>query len=144
MANTQTPIINGVMYSWANVKVILFGVPVIGVTKITYKKKAKKENLYGQGSEPIGRSYGNNEYEASITLYRDEWNSIIKSAPNFDPLSSPFSEIQVVFGGSAVTACTDRLLAAEFLDDPFSVGQGDTKILVDIPLIIGGIIHVPA
>ncbi len=132
------------MYSWANVKVVIFGVPVVGITKIAYKKKPKKDNLYGQGSEPIGRSYGNNEYEASITLYRDEWNNIIKSAPFNDPTLSPFGDIQVVFGGSQVAACTDTLLAAEFLDDPMSVGQGDTKIMVEIALIIGGIKHIPA
>ena len=141
MVNT---LINGVMYSWANVKVVIFGIPVVGITKINYSKTSKKENLYGQGTEPIGRTYGNNEYKASITLYRDEWNAIIKAAPNFDPTQSPFGDIQVVFGGSSVAACTDTLLAAEFLDDPMTVGQGDTKIMVDVPLIIAGIIHTPA
>ena len=136
--------VNQVYYSWANVKLVLFGVPVNGITEISYKAKQKKENVYGQGVYPIGRTYGNVEYEASITLYRDVWNAIIKAAPTFDPLQSPFSEIQVVYGGSAVTACTDRLLAAEFLEDPLNTKQNDTKILVTIPLIIGGIVHIPA
>ena len=54
-----TPLINGINYSWANVKVILFGVPVVGITKIEYKTKQKKENQYGAGYEPISRGYGN-------------------------------------------------------------------------------------
>lgn len=137
-------LINGVNYSWANVKFVLFGIPVVGITKIEYKKKQKKDNNYGMGTEPVSRGYGNNEYDAKITMYRDEWNRIIKAAPNADPLQAPFSDIQVVFGGSRVSACTDILQAAEFLEDPFTVGQGDTKIMVDIPLIIGGIVHIPA
>ena len=140
----NTPLINGVNYSWANVKFTLFGVPVVGITKISYKKSQKKENNYGAGSAPTSRGYGNYEYEASITLYRDEWNRIIAAAPNYDPLQAPFSDIQVVFGGSRVSAATDILKAAEFLEDPFTVGQGDTKIMVDIPLIIAGVEHTPA
>ena len=118
--------------------------PVVGITKISYNKSQKKENNYGAGSAPTSRGYGNYEYEASITLYRDEWNRIIAAAPNYDPLQAQFSDIQVVFGGSRVSAATDILKAAEFLEDPFTVGQGDTKIMVDIPLIIADVQHIPA
>ena len=41
----NTPLINGVNHSWANVKFTLFGVPVVGITKISYKKSQKKERL---------------------------------------------------------------------------------------------------
>jgi hypothetical protein len=32
------PLINGINYSWGNIKMILFGVPIIGITKIDYKR----------------------------------------------------------------------------------------------------------
>ena len=48
-----TPLINGINYAWANVKVIILGVPVVGITKIDYKIKQKKENQYGAGYEPV-------------------------------------------------------------------------------------------
>jgi hypothetical protein len=48
-----TPLINGINYSWANITVVLFGVPVVGILKIDYKRKQKKENNYGFGSEPV-------------------------------------------------------------------------------------------
>jgi hypothetical protein len=136
-----TPLINGVAYSWANVKLVLFGVPVIGITKIEYKKKQNKENNYGLGTEPISRGYGNNEYDAKITLYKDEWNSIIAAAPNKDPNQIPFFDIQVSFGGAGVASTLDVLQACEFLEDPFTVGQGDTKIMIELPLILAGIVH---
>jgi len=137
-----TPLINGVNYSWANVKLVLFGVPVVGITQIEYKRKQKKENNYGMGVEPISRGYGNKEYEGKIVLYREEWNAIIAAAPSRDPLDIPFFDIQVTFSGARVTASQDTLRACEFLEDPFTVGQGDTKIMVEIPLIIGMIDHV--
>ena len=36
MANVM---INGVNYSWTNIKLILFGIPVVGITAINYKIK---------------------------------------------------------------------------------------------------------
>jgi hypothetical protein len=139
MAN---PLINGVNYSWSNVKLVLFGVPVVGITQIEYKRKQKKDNNYGMGTEPISRGYGNKEYEGKITLYREEWNSIIAAAPSRDPLDIPFFDVQVSFSGSRVQTTLDVLRACEFLEDPFTIGQGDTKSMVEIPLIIGLIDHV--
>jgi len=136
-----TPLVNGVNYAWSNVKLVLFGVTVTGITKISYKAKQKKDDNYGQGTLPISRGYGNYEFDGSISLYRDEWAGIISQAPDNDPLSIPWFDIQVTYGGSKVTATCDTLKSCEFLDDPLSVGQGDTKIIVELPLKIGLIEH---
>lgn len=134
------PLINGVNYSWSNIKLVLFGVPVVGITSIEYKIKQKKDNNYGMGVEPISRGYGNKEYEGKITLYREEWNKIISAAAG-EPLALDFFDIQVTFSGTRVAPQLDVLRACEFLEDPLTVGQGDTKIMVEIPLIIGAIEH---
>ena len=138
MAN---PLINGVNYSWSNVSLVLFGVPVIGITKIEYTRKQKKDNNYGFGVDLGGRRISKKEYEGKITLYRDEWNKIIASAPSRDPLDIDFFDIQVSFSGTRVAPSLDVLRACEFLEDPFTVSQGDTKIMVEIPIIIGLIDH---
>lgn len=136
-----TPLINGINYSWASVRLVLFGVPVTGITKIEYKVKQAKTNNYGVGTEPVSRGYGNKEYEGSIELYLDEWKAIQLASPNGNPTDiAPFS-IQVVFGGTRTTAATDVLNMVEFLEDPMTASQGDTSLKVTIPLIIGGITH---
>lgn len=135
------PLINGVNYSWSNIKLVLFGVPVVGITKIEYSRKQKKENNYGMGTEPISRGYGNKEYEGKITLYREEWQAIIAAATGKDPLDIDFFDIQVSFSGTRVTPQLDILRACEFTEDVFTVAQGDTKIMVEIPIIIGSIDH---
>lgn len=134
-----TPLINGINYSWANVSLVLFGVPVVGITKIDYKRKQKKENNYGFGQQPISRGYGNYEYEGSIELYLEEWKAIIAAAPSRDPLLIAPFDIQVVYGGSRVVADKDVLRSVEFMEDPLGTNQGDQKILVNIPLIIASI-----
>jgi hypothetical protein len=137
-----TPLINGVNYSWANVKLILFGVPVVGITKISYKTKQKKENQYGAGYEPISRGYGNKEYEGSIEIYTDELKNIIASAPNRDLMAIPPFNIQVVFEDAANGFLTqDSLLMCEFTEEGLDASQGDTKLLVSLPLVIGKIVR---
>ena len=137
-----TPLINGVNYSWANVKLILFGVPVVGITKISYKTKQKKENQYGAGYEPISRGYGNKEYEGSIEIYTDELKNIIASAPNRDLMAIPPFNIQVVFEDAANGFLTqDSLLMCEFMEEGLDASQSDTKLLVSLPLVIGKIVR---
>lgn len=136
-----TPLINGVSYGWGNVTLVLFGVPVVGITKIEYKKKQAKENLYGAGYKPVSRGYGRYEYEGSIELYTEEWKRIIAAAPDRDPLNIAPFDIQVVFAGTRVSPEKDVLKMCEFMEDPLSVNEGDTSIKVTIPLVIGDIVR---
>lgn len=134
-----TPLINGINYSWANISLTLFGVPVVGITKIEYKTSQKKENNYGFGQQPISRGYSNYEYEGSIELYLDEWKRIIAASPNRDPLLIAPFDIQVTFSGRGIVAEKDVLKSCEFTEDSFSASQGDSKLLISVPIIIGAI-----
>jgi hypothetical protein len=136
-----TPLINGINYSWSNVKLNLFGVPVVGILAIEYDRKQKKENNYGVGVDPVSRGYGNVENSASIEIYRDEWQRIIDAAPSKDPLTIVPFDIQVLFGGSSVNFRQDTLRACEFANDPFSGKQGDSKFAVKLELVVGLIQH---
>jgi len=138
----MTPLINGVNYSWGNIKLILFGVPVVGIVKISYKTKQKKENQYGAGYEPVSRGYGNKEYEGSISIYQDELKRIISQAPNNDLLSIPPFDIQVLYESGLGTFLTvDTLKLCEFMEDSLDASQDDTKLIVDLPLVIGKILR---
>jgi hypothetical protein len=97
-----TPLINGINYSTGQMYCYPFGVPVVGILKIDYKRKQKKENNYGFGSEPVSRGYGNVEYDGSIELYTDEWFRIMEASPGRDPLKIPPFDIQISFSGPGV------------------------------------------
>jgi hypothetical protein len=134
-----TPLVNGINYSWVNITVVLFGVPLIGITKINYKAKQAKENNYGQGPYPVSRGYGRYEYEGSIEIYTDEWKRIISASPGRDPLQIAPFDIQIVYAGTRVTPDRDVLRMVEFLENPLDFSEGDTKSLITIPLIIADI-----
>ena len=139
-------LINGINYSWGNIKVILFGAPIIGITKIDYKRSQSKENNHGWGVEPTSRGYSRVTYSGSIELYQDEWRAICQAAPNQDPLSIAPFQIQVTMwnapGNSGLVAPTvDTLYNVEFLDDEFIGSEGDSKLLVTVPIIFAGLTH---
>ncbi len=74
-----------------------------------------------------------------MELYTDEWKRLIASSPNNNPLLLLPSDIQIVFAGSRVLPNKDVLQAVEFLEDGLEASEGDTKLLITIPLLIGDI-----
>lgn len=135
----MTPLINGISYSWSSIQFNLFGVPVAGILAIDFSRKQTKTNNYGAGQEPVSRGYGKKEYDGSIEIYLDEWKKVISAAPSRDPLSIGWFDIPISYGNSVADATQDTLRAVEFLEDPFTAKEGDTKLTVKIPLIIGQI-----
>lgn len=137
----KSVLINGVNYSWANLSWVIFGIPMVGITEISYTRKRDSKNNYGAGNEPVSIGYGNFEYSGSITVYTDELRQISKSAPNKSILEiSPFSATNI-FSGDGVNYQTDKLSNIRFLEDPFASKQNDTSILCKLPFIFAGLTH---
>ncbi len=139
MANV---LFNGVNYSWENSNIVIFNVPLVGITKISIKSKQTKDNNYGQGSVPISVGYGNKEYEMSISIYFDELVKWINAVSNGDILDIPYFDFPMVLANKSARAVVPQKVivrAAEFLESPFEVAQGDTKVIVDIPMRIAGV-----
>jgi hypothetical protein len=132
-------LINGINYSWPNAYILLFGVPVIGISKIELSSEQEKENNYGTGADPVSRGYGRKKYEGSISLYWDEVRRIIDAAPNRDLLDIP--PFDLVMGLISTRNQPYKMVArmVEFTKNAYAVAEGDTKIIVDIPLIVAKI-----
>ncbi len=129
----------GVNYTWENASIIMFNVPLIGITKISIKAKQNKTNEYGFGNAPVYRGYGNKEYEATLSVYFDELQKWINAVSNGDILDIPYFDFPMVLGGTRVVPQKVIVRGAEFLESPFETAQGDTKIIVDLPLVISGV-----
>jgi hypothetical protein len=135
-----TPMINGRLYGWADLVIVIMGVVVSGVTAVSWKRKRVKENRYGAGAQPVGRGYGNIEYEASITLHVDEIAAIEAAIPSGhldDAL--PFN-IVISYQPETGPIKTETLKFAEFTENARDWKQGDTASEVELPLIIGKVI----
>lgn len=135
-----TTLINGVSYSWSSVTFAVAGVPVIGITKVAYKKTQNKENIYGAGAMPVSRGYGNKEFEGSITIKREELNRLIAAAPNRDISDIPPFDIPVIYTPTGQVPIVDTLKMVEFKGFDQTTNQGDTSIDVELELVIGDIV----
>lgn len=149
----QTAIINGILYSWANISLVLFNNVTRGVRGIKYGYKQEKKNVYGFGTEPIGRTYGNVEYHAEIILLRDEVQNLVLAAKaaGLGKLTdiSPFN-IPVIFGANPAggqnpipaAQAQDVLMFCEFADFSFDAKQNDQELIMTMPLIVGAVQHI--
>ena len=131
--------VNGINYDWGSISFVMFGVVVIGITKINYDEKQLKKNNYGAGYQPISRGYGQVEPNGDIEIYTDELKALIAAAPNRSLLGIQPFDIQVVFGGPGLQADKDVLRFCEFTAQGLKAAANDTKLLVTLPLIIGSI-----
>ncbi len=136
MANPEFPLINGVMYSWASIKLGLLGAPVVGYTAISYGETDDKENLYGQGRFTIGRGYGNVEPNASLSLYKDTLTALQKIAPNGRIQDIPPSDVTVFYVNRGGKFVKDVLKNFEFTENKVEASQGDKGLVTSIGCII--------
>lgn len=133
-------IINGISYGWRDIYVVLFGQPVVGITKVTAKEKQTKTNNYGIGASPVSRGYGNIEPEASIEVYSEEFFKLITAAGG-SLLKVPPFDLTIVLGNSALGLENKKIVlrACEFTESGIDVAQGDQKISVTLAMVVGAI-----
>lgn len=134
----ETTIINkfGQMQGWNQVTVNLLGRDIEGITALKYDDSVNKENVYGAGQYPIGRSAGNYEATCSITLFKEEIDAIQKALPAGRRLSDiPAFDIEVVYVNPNGQAQKDRIRNCEFSGRAVDVGQGDTTLALEYPII---------
>lgn len=131
----QPVLINGVNYSWGNITFMPFGVPLVGITKISFSRKQAKVNNYGRGHEPISRGYGNVDYEGSVEVYQEELQKWINASPGKDLLLIPPTNMKLIFTGVNVPPLEKTLYMLEFDTQALEASQGDTKLLVTIPFV---------
>jgi len=140
MANTT--IINkfGEMKGWNSVTVNLLGRDLEGITQLAYSDSETKENVYGAGKFPIGRSRGNYEAEASITIYKEEADGLrIALGPGRRVLDIAPFDIVVEYETKLGQIFKDIIRNCEFTNDGVEVAQSDGTIATQYTLVVSHI-----
>lgn len=128
------------MQGWNQVTANVMGRDVEGVLEISYSDTQKKENVYGAGAFPIGRSRGNYEPKASITLLKEEVDGL-KLSLGFQKTIldiAPF-DIVVQYETNLNAFNKDKLCNCEFMGDGVEVKQNDGTISYKYELILSHI-----
>ena len=98
MAILAQPVnINGVAFAHGDIVVNILGVPVLGVTDITYDDPQDIESNYGTGHKPISVGFGKIIYTGTITIEMGDVEALMKVAPGNRLQNIPFFDIGVNF-----------------------------------------------
>lgn len=136
----MTPLINGTAYSWAQVKLNILGANPAGITSVKYAAERAIQDNYGQGENPVSRSYGKRTYEASVELYMSEVEALQNSIPTGDLLDIPEFDIVVAYMPEAGQVVTHTLKNCRFKNNGREVSEGDMTIKVELNLAISHIL----
>lgn len=133
--NNGIPMVNGMLYSWADIVVTIGGVPFTGITAIEYGEEQDVENKYGAGRHPVGRAKGRITPSAKITLYQEEVEAIQRQAPNGRLQDiAPFDVIVTYIPDSGIVA-VDKVRNCQFKANSRKWKEGDTGHEVELDLV---------
>lgn len=131
--------INGVEPTHADIIFNLFGVPVIGMTKISYSDPQDINLNYGTGQHPTSRGFGQIKPTASVTLTLKEVQRLIAAAPGGRLQNIPDFDIGVNFATEAGDFFRHRIKKARFKGNSLDSSTGNNQIEQTLELSIAGI-----
>ncbi|MCZ2393415.1 MAG: hypothetical protein LC105_06145 [Chitinophagales bacterium] len=126
----------GTLQGWNSLTVQVMGRDLEGITALKYDDSVTKENAYGAGKYPVGRTEGNYEATASITLLKEELDGIQAALPVGMRIQDiPAFNIEVVYETKSGLVRKDRIMNCEFVGNQREVAQGDGSIASECELI---------
>lgn len=133
--NNGIPMVNGMLYSWADIVLAISGVPVTGITAVEYGDKQEVVNKYGAGRHPVGRAKGRITPSAKIKLYQEEVEAIQRQAPNGRIQDIAPFDITVVYIPDSGIVTTDKIRNCQFAENTRKWKEGDTGQEVELELV---------
>lgn len=133
--NNGIPLVNGMLYSWADIVAAISGVPVTGITAIEYGDDQEVVNKYGAGRHPVGRAKGRITPSAKIKLYQEEVEAIQRQAPNGRLQDIAPFDITVTYVPESGIVTVDVIRNCQFKANTRSWKEGDTGQEVELELV---------
>lgn len=133
------PLINGQAYSYADIIVTVLGVPVAGITEISYSENQEITENYGAGRRVVSRGLGKIEVEAKISIDKAEFAALIDAAPGKSLFNIPAFDIEVNYVPEGSTARTDVLRNVRFKTAMGGASEGDGNVIAELDLAVSHI-----
>lgn len=139
MAIIGVPLINGVEYTHADIVFNILGVPVVGVTAISYSDLQEITGNHATGQHYTSVGFGPFNPEGSITLTLKEVQRISNAAPNGRIQNIPFFDIGINFITEQGDFTRHRLIKCRFQGRAPSSAVNNTQIEEELQLFIADI-----
>jgi hypothetical protein len=134
------PLVNGTAYSWSQITVNILGIPVAGVTGVSYTEEQEMQDNYGAGNRPVSRGYGNITTEGSVTLHMEEVEALQAAVTTGRLQDIPEFDIVVAFLPEGGVITTHTLKNCRFKTNGRDLEQNQMAIEVEIDLQIAQIL----
>lgn len=133
--NNGIPLVNGMLCSWADVVVLIGGVPVTGIIGVEYGDSQEVVNKYGAGRYPVGRAKGRITLSGKLILYQEEVQALSAQSPTKRLQDLPPFDIIVQYIPDSGILVTDKVRNCHFSDNARKWKEGDTGQEVELPLV---------
>jgi hypothetical protein len=134
------PLVNRYTYDWADISLIIGGVPVTGITGIEYDDDQEVQNNYGAGRYPISRSKGRISCTAKLTLTIEETRAIQKNSLTGRLQDiEPFNIVVCYLPADATKIHRDIIHNCQFKKNSRTWAENDMGKTVELELIVSHI-----
>lgn len=130
--------INGKEYAWGDIKIIMWGRPVVGATAIDYKLTKEKKPLQASGYYAKGIQHGHRAAAGTLTTTQSEIIAMNRAAraKGYKDILDPEVEILVSYIPEDSAAITiDRIVCASFSEIPAGMKAGDLNSEHALPFV---------
>lgn len=133
--NNGVPMVNGMLCSWADIVVLIGGVPVTGVTGVEYDDQQEVVNKYGAGRYPVGRSKGRITCTGKLILYQEEVQALSAQSVTGRLQDLPPFDVIVQYMPDSGLIVTDKIRNCHVSDNARKWKEGDTGQEVELSLV---------
>ena len=131
-------LVNGVEWTHHDIKFLFQGIPIIGISQISYSSPQDINQNYGTGSKPVSFGYGAKKPTANITMSMTEYQRLAQSAPEGEIQNYDLFDIIIAFAGEN-GFFTHRLLSCKMKGPAIDSTVDNSQIEVKIELAVGDI-----
>lgn len=126
------PLVNGYRFSFASITLRVKDTKIVGFKSIEYDRERSREKVRGNHPDPIGKTRGENEYNASLELYRAEFDLIrAQLGPGYGDV---VFDVFVAYGETGFDTVTDEILGCTLDTSSGGGSQGPDALTVTCDL----------
>ena len=133
--NNGVPMVNGMLCAWADVVVLIGGVPVTGITGVEYDDQQEIVNKYGAGRHPVGRSKGRITPSGKLILYQEAVQALSAQSTTGRLQDLPPFDVIVQYLPDSGLLVTDKIRNCHISGNARKWKEGDTGQEVELPLV---------
>lgn len=134
--------INGREYEWADISILVGGIPITGFREIKYKKASEKEVMHAKGRNGHSIQRGNNSVTGSLIFTQSTFSALDAAIVGGDLLDvqvdivvSYGAELNSVGSVGKAAITTKVIKGVEFTEYEEGMSQGDKFMEIAMPFL---------